>query len=97
MQAIAGLAASGDTVDPPGGPEQTVDALLGCFSDADEKIRYRAAWALLDQMPRIPALRTKIRERLDDPSPQVRQMARYTLDWMPGELLSGKPLSEVRP
>ncbi len=85
MKSIAGLAATGDTVGTPGGSGQAVDALIGCFSDADAKIRYRAAWALLDLAPRIPVLREKVRQRLYDPSPQVRQMARYTLEWMPGE------------
>ncbi len=78
IEAVGGLAVTGDQ----GPVAETVTGLVNCLADDDERLRYRAAWALMDLLPRVPGLRKRL--ETESPPPPADRMLLYVLAASPG-------------
>jgi len=79
IEAAGGLAVTGDQ----GPVTETVTELVKCLADDNEKLRYRAAWALMDILPRVPGLRKRL--EAGGAPPPADGMLRYVLAASPGD------------
>lgn len=79
-EALLGLAVTGDT----GPVDDIFGALLKELGSDDERVRYRAAWAIMDIIPRRPALIAELRAMEAHGSAAQAEMIGYIVHWAPG-------------